>query len=71
MLFKEEKDEKQKKKPIDDIEFYADTMEEEKTRAGFDFVNRSKSAFATSNEQGLNRERGIFNSTAVFNTHME
>lgn len=68
MLFKEEKDEKQKKKSVSDIEFYADTMEEEKTRAGFDFVNRQKSTFANSNDYGLNKERGVFNSTAIFHT---
>lgn len=71
MLFKEEKDEKQKKKNIGDIEFYADTMEEEKSRTGFDFVNRQKSAFATSNDYGLNRSRSVFDSTAVFHTRQD
>ena len=65
MLFHDEEEEK-KKKPIEPVEFYADTMEEETKRGSIEFMNKNKSAFESSTANGINKSRGVFDSTAIF-----
>lgn len=56
------------KKQEVNTDFYADTMEHEKVSKAFGDMNREKGIFVNQFEDGLNRNRGIFDSTAVFKT---
>ena len=57
---------RQKQKQRAETDFYADTMEREKTRKALSDINREKGVFINRFEEGLNREESIFDSTAVF-----
>lgn len=62
---------KDKNKQFPATDFYADTMErEEKVKKNYG-LNREKGAFISGFEKGLNRDQGVFNSTALFFTHQE
>ena len=61
-----EKEEQKKQKS--DLDFYADTMELEKTKKALDDMNCQKGLFVNDYSTGLNNDKGIFNSTAVFHT---
>lgn len=61
-----EKEEQKKQKS--DLDFYADTMELEKTKRALDDMNCQKGLFVNDYSTGLNNDKGIFNSTAVFHT---
>lgn len=67
MLFRDEKDEQQKRSSNDNFEFYADTMEKEKSTEDMGFINRQKGAFANA-DSGLNKEPGVFNKSTLFFT---
>ena len=54
------------KKPSLEPEFYADTMELEKKKDDFMFMNKEKGIFAEGVSDGINRDRSIFDKTAVF-----
>lgn len=51
-----------------DAEFYADTMEEEKKAERLSAMNLEKGVMVNALGEGLNRERGVFDSTALFVT---
>lgn len=56
------------KKQTPDIEFYADTMEQEqKKRTGGSF-NQEEGVMVQKFARGINQDKGIFNSTALFKT---
>ncbi|MGN0413105.1 MAG: hypothetical protein ACI4FV_08715 [Lachnospiraceae bacterium] len=61
-----EKEEQKKQKS--DMDFYADTMELEKTKKSFDDMNCQKGLFVNDYSTGLNNDKGVFNSTAIFKT---
>lgn len=49
-------------------EFYADTMEEETKKETSEAMNREMGIFGHAFADGLNREQGIFDKTALFKT---
>lgn len=55
-------------KQCPEVEFYADTMEQEEKKKEFSFLNRDKGILVNEFEKGLNREQGVFDQTAVFRT---
>lgn len=52
-------------------DFYADTMERENAISVLKDINREKGIFTNDYADGLNQEKGIFNSTAIFRTSTE
>lgn len=51
-----------------DAGYYADTMEKEKKADGFSDMNLEKGLMVNALGGGLNRERGVFDATALFVT---
>lgn len=49
-------------------EFYADTMELEKSKKRMDDFNLQKGVFENTFSGGLNNDGGVFNSSALFKT---
>lgn len=60
-----------KNRQFPETDFYADTMEREETTKKSSSLNLEKGAFISGFEKGLNRDQGVFNSTALFFTHQE
>lgn len=59
----------EQKKNYGDAEFYADTMDQEKTtRHVNDFLNRQQSVFNSVYDQGINRRKSVFDDDAIFRT---
>ena len=56
-----------KPEPVE-TDFYADTMEHETKNQPFKDINCSKGIYTNKFEDGLNREQGIFEKTALFIT---
>lgn len=57
-----------RKKNTAEEEFYADTMEQENVTRSLKDINREQGIFTNRFEGGLNREKGIFDETALFIT---
>ena len=59
-----------KEKKNEDAEFYADTMEQDhkETEHRADFLNRQQSVFQSVYDKGLNRQKSVFDNTAIFRT---
>lgn len=57
------------KKPYFDMDFYADTMEQEEKKREMSPINREKGMLVNELEKGLNREPGVFDRSAVFKTN--
>lgn len=57
-----------KKKGAVEDEFYADTMERETVTHSLTDINREQGIFSNAFAEGLNREKGIFDGTALFVT---
>ncbi len=51
-----------------DAEYYADTMEKEKRTERLSSINMEKGVMVSALGDGLNRERGVFDTTALFVT---
>ncbi len=56
------------KKQYPEVEFYADTMEQEEKKKEISFLNKEKGILVNEFEKGLNRDQGVFDRTAVFRT---
>lgn len=54
------------KKTSNDMEFYSDTMELEKKKDDMLFLNKQKGVFVGEASDGLNRNKNIFDRTALF-----
>lgn len=59
-------EDQKKKKPDAEEAFFADTMEEERKIRSLSDLNREKGIFTNAFADGLNRDEGIFNKTAIF-----
>lgn len=57
-----------KKTQSTDIDFFADTMEQERITKALGDFNCQRGIFENAYAKGLNKEEGIFNSTAIFKT---
>lgn len=51
-----------------EAEYYADTMEQEEQTRKHSSLNQEKGVFVNAFADGLNRERGVFDRTALFLT---
>ena len=57
-----------KKKQNTEIDFFANTMEQERTTKALGDFNCQRGIFENAYAKGLNKEEGIFNRTAIFKT---
>ena len=56
------------KKQNPDMEFYADTMEQEQKKQTGGSFNTEEGIMVQKFAQGINQDKGIFDSTALFRT---
>ncbi len=59
----------EEKKTYSDMEFYADTMEQEKKNREMGSINTEKGIMVNELGKGLNRDQGVFDRTAIFQTN--